>query len=202
MCMRRMHSKSDLVRAGLGVMLNNGFHGTGVEAILKAANVPKGSFYNHFPSKEEFGLAVIDQFRADLDAITGPILADRSVPPLTRIRTCLETLTARFQRNHCTRGCLIGNLGLEMSGQSENIRQRLADGLRQWIEAFASTLAEAQQAKAIPADLDPRCLAESLVAAFEGALLLGKVRQSPEPLTNVITLFFDRLLSKKAKGHH
>jgi TetR/AcrR family transcriptional repressor of nem operon len=180
-------------------MLKNGFNGTGVEAILKEANVPKGSFYNHFPSKEEFGLAVIDQFRADIHAVIGPILADRSVRPLTRLRKCFETLTDRFERNHCTRGCLIGNLALEMSGQSESIRHRLAEALRQWIDAFARTLTEAQQAKAIPADLDPRRLAESLVASFEGALLLGKVTKSPEPLTNFVTLFFGRILTKKAK---
>jgi len=195
--MRRTHTKDNIVRTGLQIMLTKGFNGTGVEAILKQADVPKGSFYNYFPSKEEFGLAVIDQFRADVGAISQPILTGSSLPPMERLRTFFECLTDRFEENHCTQGCLVGNLGLEMSDQSETLRHRLDEGLSGWTAAIASVLVEAQDAKALPADLDPKLLAGTLVSSFEGAILFGKVKKSVKPLRSFIFLFFDHFLACK-----
>jgi len=192
--MRRTHTKEDVVRAGLEIMLARGFNATGVEAILKQANVPKGSFYNFFPTKEMFGLAVIDQFRAELGVIS-EILADRSLPPLARLRRYFESLIDRFEENNCTQGCLIGNLGLEMSDQSEALRQRLDEGLSRWTDMVAGVFVEAQKVKALPADLDPRLLAGTLISSFEGALLFGKVKKSVEPLRGFISLFFDHFLA-------
>ena len=57
--MKRIHNKEDIIQVGLDIVLSRGFTATGVEAILKHANVPKGSFYNFFSSKEEFALAII-----------------------------------------------------------------------------------------------------------------------------------------------
>lgn len=195
--MKRTDTKDDIVRAGLEIMLTKGFNATGVDAILKQADVPKGSFYHHFSSKEEFGLAVIDEFIAQMGASSQSILADRSLPPLARLRRYFESLIDRFEKNHCTKGCLIGNLGLEMSDQSEALRQRLNEGLGYWTDAVASVLVEAQEARALPAGLDPRLLAGIILSFFEGALLFGKVKKSVEPLQCFLSLFFDRLLACK-----
>lgn len=192
--MKRIHNKEDIVEAGLDIVLSKGFNATGVEAILKQANVPKGSFYNFFSSKEEFGLAIIDQFAAGIAGIFQPILEDDSLPPLERAKKCFESLTARFESNNCSKGCLIGNLGLEMSDQSERIRQRIDEALQRWTRVFSELLLEAQRQKAISADLDPEMLAENMISSFEGALLRAKVKKSSEPLKNFAHLFFDRFL--------
>lgn len=177
-------------------MLSRGFNATGVEAILKQANVPKGSFYNFFSSKEEFGLAVIDRFVVEIySSIFQPILEDDSLPPLQRIRKCFESLTSRFENNDCSKGCLIGNLGLEMSDQYEKIRQHLDLALQRWAEVFAGLLIQAQREKSIAEDLDAETLAENLIASFEGALLRAKVKKSSEPLKNFIHLYFDKFLT-------
>lgn len=194
--MKRIHNKDDIVQAGLDIMLSRGFNATGVEAILKQANVPKGSFYNFFSSKEDFALAVIDRFVIEIySSVFHPILEDDSLPPLQRIRKCFESLTSRFENNDCSKGCLIGNLGLEMSDQYEKIRQHLDLTLQRWAEVFISLLLQAQREKAIAADLDAETLAENMIASFEGALLRAKVKKSSEPLKNFIHLYFDKFLA-------
>lgn len=194
--MKRIHNKDDIVQAGLDIMLSRGFNATGVEAILKQANVPKGSFYNFFSSKEDFALAVIDRFVIEIySSVFHPILEDDSLPPLQRIRKCFESLTSRFENNDCSKGCLIGNLGLEMSDQYEKIRQHLDLTLQRWAEVFISLLLQAQREKAIAEDLDAETLAENLIASFEGALLRAKVKKSSEPLKNFIHLYFDKFLA-------
>lgn len=196
--MKRIHSKDDILQAGLDIMLTKGFNATGVEAILKQANVPNGSFYNFFPNKEDFGLAIIDRFVAEINSsIFQPILEDDSLPPLQRIRQCFESLTSRFESNGCSKGCLIGNLGLETSDLYEKIRQRLDLTLRRWTDVFAGLLLQAQREKTIPADLDAEMLAENMIASLEGALLRAKVKKSSEPLKNFIHLYFDKFLTLK-----
>lgn len=195
--MKRIHNKEDIVQAGLDIVLSRGFNATGVEAILKQANIPKGSFYNFFSSKEEFGLAIIDKYVADRSELFAPIISDESVPPLERIKKSFETLIAAFEDYDCSKGCLLGNLGQEMSDQFENIRQRLEQALQGWIMGLSGLLQQAQQEHTIPADIDAEMLAENLIASFQGALLRSKVKKSSEPLRNFIHLYFDVFLVGK-----
>ncbi len=198
--MKRIHSKDEIVQAGLDIILTKGFNATGVESILKQANVPKGSFYNFFSSKEEFGLAIIDRYVAEIGDILHPIFSDVSLPPLERVKKSFESLIARFEGNDCTKGCLVGNLSLEMSDQFEKVRERLEQALQLWTKVFSGLLLQAQDEKTIPADLDPEMLAENLISSFQGALLRSKVKKSPEPLKNFIYLYFDRFLARKEEA--
>ncbi len=197
--MKRIHSKDDIVQAGLDIILTKGFNATGVEAILKQANVPKGSFYNFFSSKEEFGLAIIDQYLAEIGERFHAIFKDESLLPLERIKKSFEILIARFEGNGCTKGCLIGNLSLEMSDQYERVRQRLEQALQRWTKLLSGLLLQAQEENTISTYLDPEMLAENLISAFQGALLRSKVKKSSEPLKNFIYLYFDRFLTQKEK---
>jgi len=192
--MKRIHSKDNILQAGLDLVLSRGFNATGVEAILKQAKVPKGSFYNFFSSKEEFSLAIIDKFVNARREVFYPIFSDKSVPPLERVKRSFETLIAIFEADDCSKGCLLGNLGQEMADQSENVRRRLEDSLQEWSGRVSGLLLQAQLEKAIPADLDAGMLAENLISSFEGALLRSKVKKSAEPLWDFIHLYFDRFL--------
>lgn len=195
--MKRIHNKEDIIQVGLDIVLSRGFTATGVEAILKQANVPKGSFYNFFSSKEEFALALIDRFVAERQEVFSPIFRNDSWPPLRRIRKSFETLITIFESDDCSKGCLLGNLGQEMSDQSENLRQRLEQSLQMWVRELATLLVEAQEEKTIPADMDAEMLAENLISSFQGALLRSKVKKSSEPLNNFIYLYFDRFLARE-----
>jgi TetR/AcrR family transcriptional repressor of nem operon len=193
--MKRIHNKDDIVQIGLDLVLSKGFNATGVETILKQAKVPKGSFYNFFTSKEDFALAIIDKFVADQVEVFIPIFSDESLPPLTRVKKSFEALLKQFESNDCSQGCLIGNLGQEMADHFESVRQRLEESLQEWTGAISTLLRQAQQAKAIPADLDTLMLAENLISSFQGALLRAKVKKKPEPVKDFIHLYFDRFLT-------
>ena len=60
-----MHAtKQRLIDAGLRMLLQQGYNGLGIQALLDATNTPKGSFYHHFKDKEEFALEVVDAYMA------------------------------------------------------------------------------------------------------------------------------------------
>src|SRR5256886_16555586 len=110
-------TKAALVDAGLHIMLEKGYHHTGIQDVLQATGVPKGSFYYYFPSKEAFGQAVIAQFASAYLARLEQHLGDTTASPLTRLRRHHEDLRARFERRGRRGGCLIGNLSQELADQ-------------------------------------------------------------------------------------
>src|SRR5258707_14224484 len=97
-------TKATLVDAGLHLMLENGYHHTGIQDVLQAAGVPKGSFYYYFPSKEAFALEVIAQFAAANLARPEQHLGETTASPLTRLPRHQENLRARFELPGCRGG--------------------------------------------------------------------------------------------------
>ncbi len=190
-------TKSEILKAGMSIISRQGFNSTGIEAILKKANVPKGSFYHYFSSKKDFGLKVLDRFAVGIDRIFTSFLEDQSLSPITRLRNCIESLAARFEDNNCSIGCLVANMGQELADQDEEFRQNLARIFKTWATHFEKCLQEAQDQGEIPADISPELTAQFFLSGFEGALLVSKVLKSSSPLRNFITIFFEQVLQQK-----
>ncbi|CAG0987943.1 Transcriptional regulator AcuR [Geobacteraceae bacterium] len=185
-----------IIRIGTDLIGRQGFNATGIDAILREAGVPKGSFYYYFKSKEEFGLAVIDHFAERYDQRLDTFLNDEEVTPLNRIRNLLESGLARLEQNQCARGCLIGNLGQELADQNERFRARLEEILSSWKERYAACLREAQGAGELAPELDLSVVAGFILSGWEGAVLRAKVMKSPQPLRDFIVTLFATVLRK------
>ncbi len=193
-------TKAVLVDAGTRLILEQGYHQTGIQDVLQAAGVPKGSFYYYFPSKEAFGLAVIAQFAAAYLARLEQYLGDTTASPLTRLRRHQEDLLARFERRGCRGGCLIGNLSQELADHNPHLRAQLDAVLTSWRERYAQLFREAQAVGDLRTDLDPQALADFYLDSFEEALLRAKVSKSPAPLRVFLTCMFDGVLQGRLAG--
>jgi len=189
-------TRSELLRIGTELINQGGYHATGIDAVLKLAGVPKGSFYHHFKSKEDFGLEVIDQFTERLEQNLALFLGEEGVPPLERIRNFLENRTARLAQNHFTRGCLIGNLGQEMADLNERFRERLEGAFEMWQRRLAACLQEAQRRGDLPKDLDPHLTAGFILSSFQGALLRAKTTKSLQPMQDFTKVIFEVVLHR------
>lgn len=188
-------TKSEILKAGMSIISRHGFNATGIEAILKKANVPKGSFYHYFSSKKEFGLNVLDRFATKIDRVFISYLeSDDATSPLARLRNCIENLIDLFEDNNCSIGCLVANLGQELADQDEDFREKLAEIFSSWIAHFKKCLYEAREMNEIPCDLSPERTAEFFLSGFEGALLVSKVLKTSAPLRNFVDIFFERVL--------
>jgi TetR/AcrR family transcriptional repressor of nem operon len=188
--MPKHSNRNDIVAAGLRVMLRSGYHGSSVRDIVAEAGVPQGSFTNHFRSKEGFAEAVLDHYFSHVRALVREALEDTALTPRLRLRRYLDIITARLEADHWSRGCLIGDLSLEASGQSELLRARLAQVFEEWRAPFAACIAEAQATGEIAATCDPVELAEFLLASWQGAILRMKVERGPAPLKRFKAIAF------------
>jgi TetR/AcrR family transcriptional repressor of nem operon len=175
---------------------SQGYNATGIEAVLKLAGVPKGSFYYYFGSKEEFGLAVIEEFAGRFLARLDVFLSNEAITPLNRLQTFLEAGLERLSAHECAVGCLIGDLGQELAAQNERLRNRLDEILLSWRERFTACVREAQQAGEVPASLDPQATSGFILSGWEGAVLRAKVMKSPQPVQEFIDILFSTVLKK------
>ncbi len=185
-----------LLDIGTRLMLETGYAGTGIQAILHEAGVPKGSFYHHFASKEDFAFDIIDAYFADHQRLLDRYLNDGSVSPLTRLRCYFEANIAAYAAQGYRNGCLVGMLSQEMADQSETFRARLRDIFARWRDRFAVCLIQAQAAEEISAHLDVPTIAAFTLDSWEGALLQMKVRKSAEPLHAFVAVLFDVVLTR------
>lgn len=184
-----------ILEAGADLVHRQGFHHTGLGEILRAAEVPKGSFYFYFRSKEEFGVALVDHHAQRIAAAAERLMAADGSSPLVRLRRFFAGMGEYFARHGYARGCPIGNLAQEMGDLSPPMRERVRGVLAGMAGRLAVLLAEAQRRGELRRELDPESTAGFVLDAWEGALLRMKVEKSPEPLARFERVVFERLLS-------
>ncbi|ALM53450.1 TetR/AcrR family transcriptional regulator [Halomonas huangheensis] len=171
-----------LIQVGKTIISEQGYNATGINAVLKDAGVPKGSFYHYFASKEAFGLAVIEAFAEESDQQMSAMLKDPSRPAVERLCAWLNTSRTDMQRCDHSRGCLIGNLGQEMSSRSDALRDALARIFQRWEGYLADCLKDGQAEGSIRHDLDAEALAAFAMAGWQGALLRAKTVKDCRPM--------------------
>jgi TetR/AcrR family transcriptional repressor of nem operon len=194
--MARASLRESILQAGLTVLLRKGYVGASVRDIATEAEVPLGSFTNHFRSKEGFAGEVLDRYFDHTKHLVAQALGDPSLRPRDRLRRYFDIITERLAADEFRRGCLIGDLSLEAAPQSEMLRDRLAAIFRQWRAPFADCIAEAQAAGEIAATVPPADLADFLLASWEGAILRAKVERDATPLQRFKHIVFATLLRK------
>jgi TetR/AcrR family transcriptional repressor of nem operon len=182
--------------AGLNLLHRRGFSATSVADIAAAAGAPKGSFYNHFKSKDDFGSAVIDLYFADVRAALAETLQGEGKSALARLRDYFFRLRKYVGQDDYARGCLIGNISAEVSALSPLTRTQLAHLIREWTGGLAACLEEGQRDGSVRADLAANDLAVLLLDAWQGALLRAKVERRPGALDNFIEVLLPRLAEK------
>jgi TetR/AcrR family transcriptional repressor of nem operon len=190
--MARRSMREEIVEAGLAQFHERGFNAAAVKDITDRAGVPKGSFYNHFESKEALALVALERYGVEVRLTD---LADESVEPVARIRGHFEFLRDGVINSELTKGCLLGNFGTEIIDHSETIRAGVRDGLTVWTELLSKAIAAGQQAGAIRQELDAGKTARYLLSAWEGTLIQVRAFKSADVFDSFFDLTFEAILT-------
>jgi TetR/AcrR family transcriptional repressor of nem operon len=172
----RLSKRADILRAGVELFHQRGYGIASVESIAEAAAVPKGSFFNHFRSKEEFAQEALEAYFAPWMGKSEAILRRNDLSSKQKLVAMLRIATAKT--SGCYQGCMVGNLSLEMANQSEPLRMVLAKILENWTSAFERVIRDGQSSGAFHAALVPDKTARFIVNLFQGAALRSKVERS------------------------
>lgn len=194
--MTKSETRERILAAGAELVHRKGFNNTGIQEILSLADVPKGSFYFYFPSKEAFGAELVEHYAHTIGSTAMAVLKDRSLPPLARYARFLETFEDMFAEQGFARGCPIGNLCQELGDLSELVREKLVHVVDRMAGAIEDMLREATATGELPADLDPAETSRFLLAGWQGSIMLAKVAKSPEPLRTFRRMALEHVLRR------
>jgi TetR/AcrR family transcriptional repressor of nem operon len=175
-------NRENLLNQGVALLMQQGYHGTGLQEILDAVQIPKGSFYNYFGSKENFGAAVIEHYITPYIEQISSYLEQPDTDAISALLRYFNESIAELERTDFKGGCLLGNLIGEIGDSSDICRIALQTTLNSYRDVLESGLRKAQQEGTVRTDKSARELADFLVNAWQGALLRMKVEKSIAPL--------------------
>lgn len=190
--------RNKIVNAALDRFHALGFNACGVQDIVDAAGVPKGSFYNYFKTKELLALEVLDIYA---QGSRREMLSDTSGPAVKRLRAHFEFMASRYEGFGFGKGCLIGNLAAEMSENTPLLRKALAQSLKRWTELVAAALRDGQADGSVLAALDASAVACFLINSWEGAVVRMKLVNSRQPLDDFFSIAFPMLTAAQPGRH-
>jgi len=182
--MSRPSNREKILIEGLRVVHERGFAGASVRDIAQAASVPLGSFTNHFPSKEAFGLEILERYYEQSQERAALTLHDRSLPVRERFNAYFNNVIENLNLNEMRRGCLVGNFCAEVADQSEILRLRLAKIFEDIRFGFKAVLEEGVASGELRADLNCEETAGFIYSSLQGAILIAKVMRVPASVEN------------------
>jgi TetR/AcrR family transcriptional regulator, transcriptional repressor for nem operon len=184
--------REQLIEHAEDVFRRQGFSAASVQDLTVAAGVPKGSFYNHFASKQALASEILLRYVRATDT---SMLADEGLPVRERLRRHFAGQIERTMRTGLEFGCLLGTLSAESAAAGQEVRAGADAGFAQWAGAVAEAIAAGQRSGEIRAGIEPGRLAGTLIDGFEGATLRAKATGQTGPVDDFLTITLDRLLS-------
>jgi len=165
-------TKERILDAAEELMLVKSFHSVGLNEILSAVKVPKGSFYHYFTSKEQFGVELIRHYVTEATAYKRRFLLteDLDPNPLDRLSAFLNGAIAKMLENQCQPACLVIKLAAEVANMSDDMRSVLAEGMTEWRGIFEAIVREGQSKKTMRQDIDPAVAGSLLHDYWLGAM--------------------------------
>ena len=173
--------RDSILAHGQRIMAGKGFSAVGINEVLTAASVPKGSFYHYFSSKDAFGEALLEDY---FEGYLAEIDQTLSLPDLNmaeRLLKYFESWQANQSFFDCQGKCLAVKLGAEVADLSEAMRMALKRGTAGITERLAAAIEAGLAEGSLKVDGAPEDIAKSLYQMWLGASVMVKINRNTLP---------------------
>ncbi len=165
-----------------------GYAAVGINEVLAAAGVPKGSFYHYFASKDAFGEAMLQSYFDDYFAAMDGIVADKGKSSAEHLMSYWQRFYDTQAANDCQGGCLVVKLGAEVADLSEVMRATTEIGTAAIVDRLERMIADGIADGSVSVDESPRTTAEVLYDLWLGASMMAKIHRSARHLDRALTV--------------
>jgi len=190
-------NRQRLTAVGVALLTKKGFGATGLDEVTAKAGLPKGSFYAYFDSKEAFGLVLIDAYAKFFNEMLDRAFLNEAHTPLERLNNFILEARTNMAKYDFNRGCLVGNLGVEIYSLPGAFRQRLVDVFSDWQGKTETCFLAAQALGEISPDINCATKAQSFWIGWEGAILRAKLERRAAPIDIFKTDFLENLTRQR-----
>jgi TetR/AcrR family transcriptional repressor of nem operon len=188
MSVAKMETRRSILDAARRIVVARGYAAVGINEVLAAAGVPKGSFYHHFGSKDAFGEAMMKSYFDDYFATMDGIVADTGASAADQLMQYWQYFYDTQTADNCQGGCLVVKLGAEISDLSESMRIATQAGTTEIVNRIERMIANGVADGSVSVDDSPRTTAEALYDLWIGASMLAKIHASPAQLDRALAV--------------
>lgn len=188
--------RNKLLDQGVAIFMEQGYHGTGIQEVVDKVGIPKGSFYNYFKSKEDFGSKAIIHYSDQFKLFLGSILEESKKDTLKGLNQFFDQLINLFEDKDCKDGCLIGNFAAEISDSSHIGRETMSKCIGEWKDIVKEIMIRGQEKKVVRDEISPDELADFLLNFLEGSLIRMKIDSNTGSLKQMKKIFLNYALKK------
>ena len=182
------NTRQTILDAAQVLVGRKGFSAVGLNEILQAAEVPKGSFYHYFTSKDGFGVVLLDTY---FDHYVHGMQQLFDQPGLSQHAKLMRYWDAWIDnQTGCTEAgkCLAVKLGAEVSDLSEPMRLALQRGTSRTIALLAVALQRGVEDGSLRLQHRPQDLAQQLYALWLGSSVMSKITLTSAPFDEALLL--------------
>jgi TetR/AcrR family transcriptional repressor of nem operon len=178
--------RTSILATGQRIMAGKGYSAVGLNEILTAAGVPKGSFYHYFGSKDAFGEALLENYFEDYLAEFDRILAQPGLTMAQRLMEYWQSWQASQSFQDCQGKCLAVKLGAEVADLSEAMRLALQRGTEGIVGRLSQAIAAGVNEGSLAIDGDAEGVARSLYQLWLGASVMAKIARNTQPFDTAL----------------
>jgi TetR/AcrR family transcriptional repressor of nem operon len=186
-----MYNKEEIIKQGVELFRVQGYHNTGISDILTTCDIPKGSFYNYFKSKEGFCIRTLDYYGDDQLEFMRNTLMNAGSSPIDRLKVFYLSLIRKYSQESVLSGCLINNISNEAGGLNEPLAEAANRNFNKWINILARVVAKGQAVSEIRNDMGALEIAEYLHGSFYGMLSRMKATRNTNNLEDWLRMTLD-----------
>ncbi|WP_328611285.1 TetR/AcrR family transcriptional regulator [Amycolatopsis sp. NBC_00345] len=184
----KVETRQSLLGAARRIVAAKGYAAVGINEILAATGVPKGSFYHYFSSKDAFGEAMMKSYFDDYLTTMDGIVADKGKSSAEHLMSYWRKFYDTQAADDCRGGCLVVKLGAEVADLSEVMRVATKAGTAAIIDRLERMIAHGIADGSVSVDESPRTTAEALYELWLGASMMAKIHRSPGCLDRAMTV--------------
>src|SRR5471030_375743 len=170
------------------IVSRKGFSAVGLNEILQAADVPKGSFYHYFHSKDAFGVVLLDTYFDQYLEGMEQLFQQPGLSWAARLMRYWHTWIDNQTGCSDAGKCLAVKLGAEVSDLSEPMRLSLQRGTTRTIALLAEALQHGIQDGSLAVRQHPDSLARRLYALWLGTSVMSKITRTSAPFDEALLL--------------
>lgn len=180
--------KQKLIETAAILVFRQGWNATGINQILTDADVPKGSFYYYFQSKDDLGVALVKFHADDAENIYRETLLNENLSGYDALQNFFAVVIERRRRQGWRWGCPVGSICNEVADTTEKIASEAREALGRFRDAVAVAVRRGQADASITTRRPVEEVSWFVVELWQGAQLCMKAMRSEEPLGRAVDM--------------